>query len=296
MSDVQSVSQPTRWSAYARLMRFDRPIGTLLLLWPTLWALWIAGQGSPSVRNVVIFVAGVVLMRAAGCIMNDVADREFDPHVERTRSRPLAAGELTVGQALIAFAVVMMLAFGLVLLTNPLTVKLALAGAALASTYPFFKRFTHLPQIVLGVAFGWGMPMAFAAETGSVPWIAWWLLAVNVTWSVIYDTLYAMVDREDDLAVGIKSTAILFGRHDLLAVRLLKALMIVMLVLLGLSLGFTWPWFLGVAVAAVLFVRQQWLVRGRDAEACFRAFLNHNWVGLFLFAGLLGHYLWAARG
>jgi 4-hydroxybenzoate polyprenyltransferase len=245
---------------------------------------------------VLIFVAGVVLMRAAGCIMNDVADREFDPHVERTRSRPLAAGELTVREALVAFAVVMVLAFGLVLLTNPLTVKLAVAGAALASTYPFFKRFTHFPQIVLGVAFGWGMPMAFAAETGTVPWVAWWLLAINVTWAMIYDTLYAMVDRDDDLAVGIKSTAIMFGRHDLLVVRLLKVLMIVMLVLLGTWQDFTWPWFVGVAVAALLFLRQQWRVRERDPGACFRAFLNHNWVGLFLFAGLLGHYAWTSYG
>lgn len=296
MSEVQSVSRSSRWSAYWRLMRFDRPIGTLLLLWPTLWALWIAGQGSPAFKNVLIFVAGVVLMRAAGCVMNDVADRNFDPHVERTRCRPLAAGELTVREALAAFAVLMALAFGLVLLTNPLTVRLAFIGAALAATYPFFKRFTHLPQLVLGVAFGWGMPMAFAAETNSVPWVAWWLLALNIVWSVIYDTLYAMVDRDDDLAVGIKSTAILFGRRDLGALRLLKALMILMLVLLGWWLGLTWPWFAGVAVALALFVRQQWQVRERDPAACFRAFMNHNWVGLVLFLGLLGHYARVGNG
>ena len=192
----------TNWNAYWRLMRFDRPIGILLLLWPTWWAILIAGSGHPSLKTVLIFTAGVVLMRAAGCIMNDVADRDFDPHVERTRTRPLASGELNVRQALAMFALLMVVAFGLVLLTNTLTVKLALVGALLASTYPFFKRFTHVPQLVLGVAFGWGMPMAFAAETGQLPWMAWWLLAVNVIWSVVYDTLYAMVDRMTSRSVS----------------------------------------------------------------------------------------------
>ena len=279
-----------KWNALWRLMRFDRPIGILLLLWPTLWALWIAGDGSPSVKNVLIFCTGVVLMRAAGCIMNDVADRDFDPYVERTRSRPLASGELTVRQALLTFFVVMLLAFGLVLMTNALTIKLAFAGAVLASTYPFFKRWTHFPQVVLGLAFGWGIPMAFAAENEHVTSVAWLILLINVIWSVIYDTLYAMVDRDDDISIGLKSTAILFGRADLLILRLLKMVMIALLVLLGLKLQFSWPWFAGVAVAAGLFAWQQYQVRSRDRDACFKAFLNNNWVGMTIWFGLLAAY------
>lgn len=278
------------WGAYWRLMRFDRPIGILLLLWPTWWALLIAGNGSPRLHTLLIFTAGVVLMRAAGCIMNDVADREFDPHVERTRNRPLASGELNLRQALTLFAGLMLLAFGLVLLTNALTVKLALVGALLASTYPFFKRFTHLPQIVLGVAFGWGVVMAFAAETGEIVWPAWWLLGINVLWSVIYDTLYAMVDREDDIAVGIKSTAILFGRYDLAIITTLMVAMIGLLLALGFRLGLAWPWYPGVAAAAGLFGYQLRLARKQGREGCFRAFLNNNWVGVVLFLGLSGHY------
>ena len=278
------------WNALWRLMRFDRPIGMLLLLWPTLWALWIAGQGNPSLKNVIIFCTGVVLMRAAGCIMNDVADRDFDPHVDRTRSRPLAAGELTVRQALVTFVVVMLMAFCLVLLTNALTVKLAFAGALLASTYPFFKRWTHFPQVVLGLAFGWGIPMAFAAETGQVPVTAWMILLINVIWSVIYDTLYAMVDRDDDISIGLKSTAILFGRHDLLILRVLKVWMIILLLLLGWVMGFSWPWFSGVTIAASMFVIQQYNVRNRDRDACFKAFLNNNWVGLAIWVGLIIEY------
>lgn len=280
----------SQWNAYWRLMRFDKPIGILLLLWPTLWALWLAGDGSPSLANILIFCTGVVLMRAAGCIMNDVADRDFDPHVQRTRVRPLAAGELSVRQALEAFAILMLLAFGLVLMTNALTVKLAFAGAVLAASYPFFKRFTHLPQVVLGVAFGWGMVMAFAAETGSVPPQAWLLLLINVLWSVIYDTLYAMVDRDDDIRIGIKSTAILFGRHDLLILRVLKFVMIALLVWLGIWLDLAWSWFAAVLIVAVLFAVQQWRVRSRDPSACFRAFLDNNYVGLVLFLGILGHF------
>jgi len=279
------------WNAYWRLMRFDRPIGILLLMWPTWWALLLAGAGHPSLKNGLIFTAGVVLMRAAGCIMNDIADRDFDPHVERTRLRPLASGELGLSQAIGAFVVLMILAFALVLLTNALTIKLAFAGAALAMTYPFFKRFTHWPQIVLGLAFGWGIPMAFAAETMGVPWVAWWLLAINTLWSVIYDTLYAMVDREDDLAVGVKSTAILFGRFDILIIGILMALMIILLGWLGLFLGLSWPWYLAVFIALALFARQLFNARQRDRDACFEAFLNNNWVGLVLFLGLLGHFL-----
>ncbi len=279
-----------KWSAYWRLMRLDRPIGSLLLGWAMLWALWIAGEGSPSLKNILVFCAGVVVMRSAGCVMNDIADREFDPHVRRTRTRPIAAGEVSVREALALFSVLMLVAFGLVLLTNALTIRLAFIGAALAASYPFFKRVTHFPQVVLGLAFGWSIPMAFAAETGGVPEVAWWLLAVNVCWCVIYDTLYAMVDRDDDLLIGVKSTAIRFGRRDLLFVRLVKLAMLALLVRVGLLLGFGLPWYLAVAVVAVLFAVQQYRVRGRDPDACFRAFLDNNWVGLALFAGLLLQY------
>lgn len=278
------------WNAYWRLMRFDKPIGILLLLWPTWWALLLAGEGHPSLRNILIFTSGVILMRAAGCVMNDIADRKFDPHVERTRLRPLASGELSLRQAAGTFLALMTLAFLLVLLTNALTIKLAFMGAVLAASYPFFKRFTHLPQIVLGIAFGWGIPMAFAAETGQILWPAWWLLAINTVWSVIYDTLYAMVDRDDDLEVGIKSTAILFGRFDLMIVAVLMVLMLIMLAVLGLALEWTWPWYAGLLMAAVLFAWQVFIGRGRDRDACFRAFLNNNWVGLMIFLGLAGHF------
>jgi 4-hydroxybenzoate polyprenyltransferase len=278
------------WNAYWRLMRFDKPIGILLLLWPTWWALLLAGQGRPSIRNILIFTTGVVIMRAAGCVMNDIADRDFDPHVERTRCRPLASGELSLKQALGLFLTLMSLAFLLVLMTNVATLKLALVGAVLASSYPFFKRFTHIPQVVLGIAFGWGIPMAFTAETGSVAAIAWWLLAINTVWSVIYDTLYAMVDRDDDLAIGVKSTAILFGTYDIAIIAVLMALMIAMLTFLGVWSALSWPWYLGVLVSAALFGRQILRVRQRDREACFQAFLNNNWVGVSLFLGLLGHF------
>ncbi|MCW8924764.1 MAG: 4-hydroxybenzoate octaprenyltransferase [Xanthomonadales bacterium] len=280
-----------KWNALWRLMRFDRPIGTLLLLWPTLWALWIAGEGRPSLKNLLIFCCGVVLMRAAGCIMNDVADRDFDPHVERTRMRPLASGELTVREAVITFLVLMLLAFGLVLMTNALTIKLAFVGAVLASTYPFFKRWTHYPQVVLGVAFGWGIPMAFAAETGQVASVAWLILAINVLWSVIYDTLYAMVDRDEDVSIGLKSTAIAFGRYDLAIIRVVKVLMIALLLWLGVLMQFSWPWFAGVAVAAFLFARQQYRVRKRDRAQCFAAFMNNNWVGAVIWLGLVITYI-----
>ena len=279
------------WNAYWRLMRFDRPIGILLLLWPTWWALLFAGNGRPSLINIFVFTAGVIVMRAAGCVMNDIADRNFDPHVERTRSRPLACGELNLRQALATFALLLITALVLVLMTNRLTIMLAFAGALLAASYPFFKRFTHLPQVVLGIAFGWGIPMAFAAETRAVPAIAWVLLTVNIIWAIIYDTLYAMVDREDDLIIGVKSSAILFGRYDLLVLKILMVTMIMMLLLLGWHHHLTWPWFAGVAVASALFVRQQWMVRRRERAPCFKAFLGNNWVGLVIFLGLAGHFI-----
>jgi 4-hydroxybenzoate polyprenyltransferase len=229
-------------------------------------------------------------MRAAGCVMNDIADRDFDPHVERTRQRPLASGEISLKQALGLFLVLMLLAFLLVLLTNPLTIKLAFVGALLAATYPFFKRFTHLPQVVLGIAFGWGIPMAFAAENASVPMLAWGLLAINTVWSVIYDTLYAMVDRDDDLAVGIKSTAILFGKFDILITGILMLVMVILLNAVGAWFELSWPWYVASLATALLFGRQLLSIRSRDRDACFKAFLNNNWVGLALFLGVLGHF------
>jgi len=290
MSSIQPVMPASRWDAYWRLMRLDRPIGILLLLWPTLWALWLAGQGRPAAGNAVIFVLGVIIMRSAGCVMNDYADRGFDPHVERTRQRPLAAGAVSPRAALVLLGTLLAAAFLLVLMTNALTVKLAFAGGALALAYPFFKRVTHLPQLVLGIAFGWGIPMAFAAETGQVPPLAWWLLAINVLYATIYDTEYAMVDRDDDIAIGVKSTAILLGKFDRAALAVLMAAMLGLMLWLGLDLGFTWPWYAGIAVAGGLFAYQQIIIRGRQRDACFRAFMNNNWVGLAVFAGLLGHY------
>jgi len=279
------------WNAYCRLMRFDRPIGMLLLLWPTWWALLLAGNGRPSLKNILIFTAGVIVMRAAGCVMNDIADRNYDPHVERTRDRPLACGELKIQQALITFFLLLLVALALVLMTNLLTILLAFAGALLAAGYPFFKRFTHLPQLILGIAFSWGIPMAFAAQTGKIPPIAWALFVVNIIWATIYDTLYAMVDRDDDLAIGVKSTAILLGRYDLLALRILMAGMVMLLLLIGWQLELSWPWYTGIAAVAALFSWQQWIVRRREREPCFRAFMGNNWVGFVIFLGLAGHFL-----
>ena len=279
------------WNAYCRLMRFDRPIGMLLLLWPTWWALLLAGNGRPSLKNILIFTVGVIVMRAAGCVMNDIADRNYDPHVERTRDRPLACGELTIQQALITFFLLLLVALALVLMTNLLTILLALAGALLAAGYPFFKRFTHLPQLILGIAFGWGIPMAFAAQTGMIPAIAWTLFVVNIIWATIYDTLYAMVDRDDDLAIGVKSTAILLGRYDLLALKILMAGMVMLLLLIGWQLRLSWPWYMGIAAVTALFSWQQWIVRQREREPCFRAFMGNNWVGFVIFLGLAGHFI-----
>ena len=279
------------WDAYWRLMRFDRPIGIVLLLWPTWWALLLAGDGRPAANIAIIFTLGVIVMRAAGCVMNDIADRDFDPHVKRTRERPLASGALNLRQALVAFLILMMLALGLVLMTNRLTIQLAFAGALLASTYPFFKRFTHFPQIILGMAFGWGIPMAFAAQTAELPLLAWLVFAINVVWAVIYDTLYAMVDRDDDLKIGVKSTAILFGRFDRVILACLMIAMVAMLSGLGLWQGLGWSWFAATGLVAACFTYQLWLARRRAREDCFRAFLNNNWVGLIILLGLLGHYL-----
>ncbi len=280
-----------RLGQYARLMRIDRPVGTLLLLWPTLWALWIAGEGRPQARVVLVFVLGVFLMRSAGCVVNDFADRDFDPHVERTRDRPLAAGRVSPREALALFLALCVAAFALVLTLNPLTIALSLVGVALTAVYPFMKRLTHLPQLFLGMAFSWGVPMAFAAESGRVPDVAWWLMLANLLWVVAYDTIYAMVDREDDLAVGVKSTAILFGRHDRLAVAWLHIAALLVLCAVGYQLARDAYYYGGLAVAAGFAIYQQALTRDRDRAGCFRAFVNNTWFGAAVFVGLALSYL-----
>jgi len=275
-----------RLGRYAVLMRFDRPIGTWLLLWPTLWAVWCASDGRPRAEVFVVFVVGTVLMRAAGCVINDYADRDYDPQVRRTRGRPLATGAVSTGEALALFVLLILLAFVLVLTQNALTVQLAFGGAALAVVYPFAKRFTHLPQFVLGVAFAWSVPMVYAATLDWVPREAWVLFMATVFWTTAYDTLYAMVDRADDLNIGIKSTAILFGELDRFAIGVLQLAFMLALVLIGREGRFGTPYFAGLWVAAALLLWQQWLIRRREPEACFAAFLNNNHVGLAVFAGL----------
>jgi 4-hydroxybenzoate polyprenyltransferase len=275
---------------YARLMRLHRPIGILLLLWPTLWALWSAAQGRPGLHVLAVFVLGVVLMRSAGCVINDYADRDFDPHVERTRDRPIAAGRVTPREALVLFAALCLIAFALVLTLNRLTILLSFAGAFLAATYPFVKRFTHLPQFYLGAAFGWGIPMAFAAQTGGIPPAGWVLFAANVCWAVAYDTAYAMVDRDDDRKVGVKSTAILFGRHDRAMVFLFHVLTLSLLAYSGALAGLGLRYYAGLAAALGFALYQQQLMRDRTRDGCFRAFLNNNWFGAAVFAGLMLNY------
>ena len=280
-----------RLKDYARLMRLHRPIGILLLLWPTLWALWIAAQGRPGLHILAVFVLGVVLMRSAGCVINDYADRDFDPHVKRTRDRPIAAGRVSPREALVLFAALCLIAFALVITLNRLTILLSFAGAFLAASYPFVKRFTHLPQFYLGAAFGWGIPMAFAAQTGGIPPLGWILFAANVCWAVAYDTAYAMVDRDDDRQVGVKSTAILLGRHDRVMVFLFHVLTLSLLAYSGALAGLSLRYYAGLVVAFGFVLYQQHLMRGRTRDGCFRAFLNNNWFGAAVFTGLLLNYL-----
>lgn len=270
-----------------QLMRFDRPIGTLLLMWPMLWTLWIAGDGRPSPGVVVIFVLGTIVMRAAGCVINDFADRNFDGHVERTRNRPLARGLVTPKQAIALFLALVVIAFGLVLLTNDLTVKLSFGGLALAFVYPFMKRYTHLPQIVLGAAFSWAIPMAYAAQTGELPPEVWVIYIANVLWTVVYDTFYAMVDRPDDLKIGIKSTAILFGENDRTITAMLQVMTVAALVLVGRRFELGFLYMASLVVVAGLFGWQQYLIRNRQRQDCFRAFMNNNWVGFAVFVGVV---------
>lgn len=285
-------TSPHRLVLYARLIRLDKPIGIYLLLWPAMWALVLASRGMPDLAILSVFVAGVVLMRSAGCAINDYADREIDPHVARTRDRPLASGALHPREALVVTAVLAALALGLtVLILNPLTIALALGAGLLAATYPFMKRLHSWPQAHLGVAFAWSVPMAFTAITDTwPPPLAWLLFAAVVVWTVAYDTLYAMVDREDDLKLGVKSTAILFASADRLVVGLLQGLVIVMLTGVGLLGGLGPGYYVALGIGAVLFVYQQVLIRGRDPGRCLRAFLNNQYFGLVVFLGIASHY------
>jgi 4-hydroxybenzoate polyprenyltransferase len=280
------VALAARLTLYERLMRLDKPIGTLLLLWPTLWALWLASNGSPQGRIVWIFALGTLLMRSAGCVMNDLADWRYDAHVERTRNRPLATGSVTRREAWILASVLTLASFGLVLSLNGLTVLLSFAALGLAASYPLTKRFLAIPQAYLGIAFGFGIPMGYAAILGTIPAEGGWLLLANVFWAVAYDTEYAMVDRDDDLHIGIKTAAITLGRYDVLAVMVCYGVMLTLLAGIGLQRGLGLVYYLGLAAAAAVMTHHYRLIRGRDREACFKAFNQNNWVGAIIFVGI----------
>jgi len=280
---------------YARLMRLDRPIGIWLLLWPTLWALWISSRGKPNPRIFIIFVAGTVLMRSAGCAVNDYADRSFDPHVARTKNRPLAAGRISPLEALVLFALLSMTALMLALQLNKSTLLLAVAGGFLAVSYPFIKRFLAVPQMYLGLTFGWGIPMAFEAQYEQVPRVAWLLLLANVLWVTVYDTIYAMVDRDDDLKIGVRSTAILFGDSDRHIIAVLQIMTLLSLYLVGGIIHMGYWYDAGLWAGAAFFIYQLWLIRARDREACFRAFLNNNYFGMAVFIGMALEYQFARQ-
>jgi 4-hydroxybenzoate polyprenyltransferase len=280
--------------ALLQLIRFDKPIGTLLLLWPTMWALWIAAEGIPDIKLLCIFAAGTFLMRSAGCIVNDLADRHIDGNVARTQTRPLVTGAVTVNEAIVFCTLLCLLAFILVLFTTTLTILLSLVAVVLAAIYPFMKRFTNLPQIFLGAAFSWGIPMAFAAQTNALPTPLWLLFTANLLWTVVYDTQYAMADRADDLKVGIKSTAIMFGEADKVIIGILQGLCLLALYLAGERFDLGLPYQLSLVVVLGLFVYHQYLIRLREPAACFQAFKHNNWVGLAIFIGVAAHYQMAA--
>ena len=279
-----------RLQPYWQLTRMNRPIGILLLLWPTLTALWIAAGGLPDIKILLIFIAGVVLMRAAGCAINDYADRHIDGQVWRTENRPLATGALTARQAVLTFVTLALIAFILVLQLNSFTIALSLIAVLLAAIYPFMKRFTYLPQLVLGMAFGWAIPMAFAAQTNALPVIVWWLFVANIVWTTMYDTFYAMADREDDLQADVKSTAILFGKNDLLIQALLQLGFLLIMILIGLQLQLSMVFYFGLLIAGMLFMYQLHLSKHRERKACLQAFLNNNWVGAVVFFSTVLHY------
>ncbi len=280
----------TQLKNYVELMRLDKPIGVWLLLWPTLWALWIAGEGHPDAGVFLVFMVGVIVMRSAGCVLNDFADRNIDPYVERTRARPIASGAVAPAEALTLFVALSLIAVGLAAMLNQPAQVLAVIGAGLTIIYPFIKRFISIPQFVLGAAFGWAVPMAFAAQTGEAKQIAWLVFGTALVWAVIYDTFYAMVDREDDLKVGVKSTAILFGDADLFVIGGLQLLMLIALIFIGDMAEFGVWYFGAVALAAILMGYHQWLARARQPAACFKAFLHNHYIGMIVFIGIVLHY------
>jgi len=280
----------TQLRNYGKLMRIDKPIGIWLLLWPTLWGLWLAGEGTPDQGLFVIFILGVVVMRSAGCVLNDFVDRKIDPYVERTRTRPIASGAVTPLEALTLFAALSFIAIGLASMLNSMAQLLAIVAAGLTVAYPFIKRFFSIPQLVLGAAFGWAVPMAFAAQTGETPELAWLVFGTAMIWAVIYDTFYAMVDREDDLKVGIKSTAILFGEVDLFVIAGLQLLMLLALMLIGVRAELGFWYYLSVSIAGALMARHLWLARDRQPAGCFSAFLHNHHIGLVIFVGIALHY------
>jgi 4-hydroxybenzoate polyprenyltransferase len=280
-----------RAKQYWLLARFDRPIGILILLWPALWALWVASNGKPDTLVLTVICSGVILMRAAGCVINDYADRDFDPHVERTKQRPIAAGKVTPKEALVFFLVLISCAFSLVLLLNTFTILLSFGGAFLAASYPFMKRYTQLPQAYLGIAFGWAVPMSFSAQINAIPTVGWLMYIAVILWALVYDTMYAMVDKEDDLKIGVKSTAILFGDYDRHIMAVLQIIILSLLVIIGIMQHSGLAYYIGVLCAAGLSIYQQSLIFHREKHLCFKAFLNNNWFGLAVFMGLFIDYL-----
>jgi len=276
--------------AYGKLMRVDKPIGIWLLLWPTLWALWLAGEGTPDQGLFVVFVLGVFIMRSAGCVLNDYADRKIDPYVERTRNRPIASGQVRPTEALVLFVALSLVAIGLATMLNRPAQLLAIVAGGLTVAYPFVKRFVSIPQFVLGAAFGWAVPMAFAAQTGEIPELAWLVFGTAVIWAIIYDTFYAMVDREDDLKIGVKSTAILFGDVDIFIIAGLQLLMLVALVLIGYRANFSLWYFSSVLIAGMMMAYHLWLARDRQPASCFSAFLHNHYIGMMVFIGIVLHY------
>ena len=281
----------SKCQAFLQLMRVDKPIGSLLLFWPTLWALWLAAQGFPRFSTLIVFCLGVFLMRSAGCVINDYADRNVDGFVRRTKNRPLPSGRVSSKEAIILFVILSLCSFFLVLTQNWLTIQLSVIGLLLAFMYPFMKRFTHLPQFILGMAFGWSIPMAYAAQSNTLTLVTWLLFVANITWTIAYDTMYAMIDKEDDLIIGVKSAAILFGNYDKLIIAMLQGVTLLLLLTIGLLEGLHWPYYLSLLIAAALFLKQQEHIKDRSREACFKAFLDNNYVGGVVFAGFFLAYL-----
>ena len=280
-----------RLKNYAELMRLDKPIGTFLLLWPTLWSIWLASEGQPQAKIIIIFLLGVLTMRSAGCVINDFADRKFDPFVERTKNRPLARGDVSAFEALMLFAGLSLIGIFLALQLNYKTQLFAVAGGCITIIYPFIKRFFSIPQLILGIAFGWACPMAFTAQIGNVTKLGWIVFTTAIIWAVIYDTFYAMSDRKDDLKIGIKSTAILFGRHDLLIIFGSQLLMIINLIYIGKIAELGYLFYVSIGISAIFMMYQQWLARDRVSQNCFAAFMNNNYVGMTIFIGISADYM-----